>query len=305
VVHLPRDIVASSFYSDPKHSIIDPQRYAAWEEAQRPYRRAMVDAAAAADAYRSSGNLAAARCTLRILATAAADEAMTGSMSSNQAEYLRGWTVGALAIAFLKVRAADAATPEQDSAIRSWMGKAAAAARGYFQQRRQRGSEDGQNNHLCWAGLTAMSAGIATGDVELFAWGRSAYQDGVRRIQADGTLPLEMARGRRALHYHLFAIAPLVVMAELAAANGLDLYRAEDGALHRLVRRIVDGLRDDRFFVERAGADQDTSAREVVESDHLAWAVPYLRRFPTPELRSLLDQARLRPVLFLGGLPPP
>jgi len=53
----------------------------------------------------------------------------------------------------------------------------------------------------------------------------TTYKDGIDEIAADGTLPLEMGRGQRALHYHLFALAPLVTMAELAAANGEDRCR--------------------------------------------------------------------------------
>ena len=57
-----------------------------------------------------------------------------------------------------------------------------------------------------------------------FDWAMAAYDNGVNQIRPDGTLPLEMARGRRAFHYHLYALAPLVLLAEFGEANQLDLY---------------------------------------------------------------------------------
>ena len=60
-------------------------------------------------------------------------------------------------------------------------------------------------------------------------------------------------RGQRALHYHLFALEPLVTMAELASANGDDLYAYSNSRLHLLVARTVAGLADNQFFVDKAG----------------------------------------------------
>jgi poly(beta-D-mannuronate) lyase len=46
----------------------------------------------------------------------------------------------------------------------------------------------------------------------------------VGEIQASGVLMREMARAGMALHYHLYALAPLIMIAELGEANGMDLY---------------------------------------------------------------------------------
>jgi poly(beta-D-mannuronate) lyase len=42
----------------------------------------------------------------------------------------------------------------------------------------------------------------------------ASYDNGVLQIRPDGTLPQEMARGSRAPRYHLYALAPLVLLAE-------------------------------------------------------------------------------------------
>jgi hypothetical protein len=122
------------------------------------------------------------------------------------------------------------------------MAKVAGSTEEYFTQRHIKGTNDGTNNHYYWAGFAVMAAGIAADDRKLFDWGVSTYNEAMSRIQPDGTLPLEMARGQRALHYHVFALAPLTMMAEMGYANGLDLYNANNGALKRLIDVTAAGL---------------------------------------------------------------
>ena len=305
---LPVDITASDFYSDAKHSIVDAKRQAAYNEAKAQFTQVMRDAEAAADKFQQTGNAQAAACAMRILSAQAQANAMTGAMSSNQAQYVQNWTMGALAISYLKVRTAgpDAleATPAQMANVQDWMRKIGGQVEAYFQLRRESGKTDGQNNHLYWAGLAVMSVGIAANDRGLYDWGVGTYKDGVDRISADGTLPLEMARGQRALHYHLFALAPLVTMAALADANGQDLYSYNHNALHLLVSRSMAGLIDNHFFTAQAGAVQDTPEKGAIKPDDVEWVQPYVDRFPDPGIRLLLAKAGTAPYPYLGGLPP-
>ncbi|MFK5047780.1 alginate lyase family protein, partial [Klebsiella pneumoniae] len=69
---------------------------------------------------------------------------------------------------------------------------------------------DNFNNHAYWAGLAVTAAGVAANDRDLFDWGIGKYHLGAGQVTAQGTLPLEMARRGKALHYHLFALTPLV-----------------------------------------------------------------------------------------------
>ena len=302
---LPPDIAASDYYSDPKHSIIDPARYAAYNASAKRFRDTMRVVEAAADDFQSTGSRTAAECVLNILALNAGAGAMTGKMSSNQAYYLQGWTLGGLAIAWLKVRSAEPGSPADRQVVATWLKQVATSSMGYFDRGRAKGASDSRNNHYAWAGLAVMSAGIAADDSGLFNWGIGTYDDGLSRIQPDGTLPLEMARGKRALHYHLFALAPLVIMAEFGASNGLDLYTRDDGALTRLVNRAVAGLEDNKFFEEKAGIAQDTPASGKVKSDDVICLTPYLRRYPNADLSRLLQSVSLKPYGFVGGLQPP
>ena len=140
----------------------------------------------------------------------------------------------------------------------------------------------------------------------LYDWGLGTYTEAISRIVADGTLPLEMARGQRALHYHLFALAPIVMMAEYGEANGQDLYSERKGAVHLLVRRTMAGMLDNSYFAKQAGVAQDTPDKDKKEtkSNDVIWLVPYLARFPNETMNKELHSATLHPDNYLGGLPP-
>ena len=49
------------------------------------------------------------------------------------------------------------------------------------------------NNHGYWAGVDVAAAGIAADNQELFDWGIKEYDLYLGQVQADGSLPLEMA----------------------------------------------------------------------------------------------------------------
>ena len=306
---MPRDIVAYDYYSDSKHSVIDRTRQAAYEAASKPYGDVEESVERAADNFQRTGSREAAACAAQILFAQAQAKSMTGSMSSNQAYYVQNWALGALAVAWLKVRpAGDAAlglTPAQSAAINAWMKTVAGQVEDYFEHLHEKGAESGRNNHFYWAGFAVMAAGIAANDRSLYHWGSGTYTFGVDQIRPDGTLPLEMDRGQRALHYHLFALAPLVTMAELAQANGDGLYAWNHSRLELLVARTIAGLSDNHFFQEKSGVAQDTPDKGVIKGSDIAWLAPYARRFPNPNFTALLERVPAAPDRYLGGLPPP
>lgn len=112
-----------------------------------------------------------------------------------------------------------------------------------------------------------------------------------------------MNRGQMALHYHLYALAPLVMLAEFGEANGMDLYAERDYAIKRLVARCILGLQDPTFFQQKTGVPQVTTPK--IEGWEISWAQSYTRRFPDPKLSELLAQAQRLQDTTLGGLPPP
>lgn len=299
----PRDFATHSYYSDSHHSIIDPALKKSYDESVagiNEFSRAVVKAA---DSFQTTGSRAAAQCVASLLEGAAKQKSLAGAMQSNQASYVQGWSLGSFAVAYLKVRNSGAISAGQTRVITKWLKKLANDNADYYEERRKRSqSNDAYNNHLYWAGFAIGAAAIASDDRGLFHWAVNAYKQGAHDIRDDGTLPLEMDRGQRAFHYHVYALAPLIMIAELGEANGVDLYAERDYAIKRLVARCVAGLEDPGFFEQRTGTKQVTNPE--IEGWEISWAKPYTRRFPDAKISALLSKAPRLSYTSLGGLPP-
>lgn len=302
-VHLSADLTTDGFYSDSKSSVIDPVKWKAYVESSGPYKNLGDQAVAAADAYRTTGSRAAAQCVLKLLDSAQADGVFTGKMSSRQAYYVQGWVIGALAIAYLKVRETGLASPEETTTLSKWMKTVARQTMDYYDAARAKPGGDAQNNHLYWAGVEVGAIAIAADDRPLFDWAIATYHNGVDQITLEGTLPLEMRRGQRALHYHLYAIAPLVYLAEFGKDNGNDLFAAKDYSIKRLVNRSIAGLQGSGYFDKETGIKQD-APNGPPTAEAISWAKIYVKYFPDPAISALISQVSNLSYMYLGGLPP-
>ena len=291
-----RNITANRYYIDAASSVIDPVLKHQNELAAKPLEDYLRNFSRMTDLYTRSGAKTVAACAVDWLDAWAQGEAMLGNMSSSQAEYHRKWTLAGLALNYLKIRDDAALDPARKQHVEAWLRKLGYAVRPFFDE-----GKHTRNNHLYWVGLAVTAVAVASDDHTLFDWGVGVYREGIRQITPEGTLPLEMARRSRAVHYHNFAMAPLVMSAEIGEVNGLPLYAESDGALHRLVVRTVSGMMDPSYFERAAKAKQEKPPRGGV----LAWAEPYLKRFPDAGLpREWKEQiARARPVTYptLGG----
>ena len=292
-----------SYYIDKNHSVIDPKKLEAYQQATDASTHLGQYATLAADAYLDKGSRAAARCVYSLLDAAAEAKAWTGKMPSNNGVYNQNWLLSGTAIAYLKVRPSGLGTPAEDAEIQKWFRQLAGRVRDYFDDSILRPGSDGWNNHFYWAGLAVAAEGIADDDKSGFKWGIDAYRAGVGRILTDGSLDAEMGRAQRAVHYHLYALGPLIILAELGEANGLDLYAEDKGAIHRLVNFCGSILENPTLLEKRTGVPQVAS--KPWKGQEIGWAVPYVRRFPNSKLSVLIAQAPWVGFWQWGGAPPP
>ena len=299
--HLTPDLTTDSFYSDAKGSIIDPVKWKAYQESSGPVKKLGQDAVDAADAYQATGSRQAAECVLKLEKTAAHDNALTGKMSSNQAYFVQGWVVGALGIALLKVRDSGVIDKADTKLLTDWMKMVSKQTMSYYEERLAK-SPNG-NNHLYWAGVQVGAIAIAANDRKLFDWALMTYRNGIKQITPEGTMAEEMRRGQRALHYHLYAAAPLAYIAEFGEDNGIDLYAENNGAMKRLVDRSIQGLEGSGYFDKATGIKQDLPDG-APSAEAIGWAKVYVHRFPDPAISKLLSEAPSLGYMYLGGLPP-
>ena len=249
-----RDLDLARYYADGVGSVVDPIKKAEHEAATRPVRewlnRVVKSADSALRAGASAERSAHARCASEWLVRWATGRALLGTMTSKQAEAEQRWTLAGAALAYLKVKALLEA--RKRTAIEAWLGELADTSAAAFAA-----SGAKHNNHAYWLALGQGATAIATGRDDLWLAARATMLEAAREIAADGTLPLELARGQRALHYHAFAAMPLVTLALLAESRGEEWTALGDRALERLVRVTAQGLADPRLFDRLANATQE------------------------------------------------
>jgi poly(beta-D-mannuronate) lyase len=245
-----RDIKAQGYYTDAKSSVVDEDKRRQNAEMVKPLNDYLRQIATWSD---GGGDA----CAAAWLAAWAKGGALLGEMvhvNNDQSDYMRQWELDGAAMVYLKVKRA--ATPEQQAAIDPWLIEIAKRNLDYWNNPKKH-----RNNHYYWTGVGVLAAGIATGNAALLEQGKAVYLKGLGDIEADGTLPMEMARGEKALHYHNYALAPLVVMAEIGShATGEDWYGWRDHRLDLLAERVLSGWRDNSWFAEKAGVPQEKLA---------------------------------------------
>ncbi len=258
-----RDLKLERFYQDSAGSVVDPAKMEGHKAETAPLTAFVGFITKQADRANSqrSSPIETAKCALSWIRGWAEGGAYLGAMDSKQAEAQRKWDLAGTALAYVKLKRF--ATADDRAAIEPWLVKWADAARAHFDDAGIK-----RNNHWYWMGLGAAAVGLATSQDKYWQMAKEIFADASKDIAADGTLPLELERKARALHYHVFALQPLVVMAEMAAARGEDWYAMNDGALHRLVAKTVEGLKDPSVFDKLAGVAQE---RPVKSGYGWAW----------------------------------
>lgn len=163
-----------------------------------------------------------------------------------------------------------------------------------------------RNNHLYLRDSVDMAWGALTGDDALFRRGFRSFEVALEEMRADGSLPLEVQRGARALWYQRHAVASLVAIAEMAAVQGHDLWGLDRNgrSLHAAVGFLLDGL-DDPTIVwpyARANVSPGPFANYRVQDlgfmrtrghgrHYMAWVEAYRARFPQREESRRLAKA--------------
>ncbi len=204
--------------------------------------------------------------------------------------------------------------PEVRARIDAWLARLVEAARARLGDRRLH-EPSARNNHAYLAASAVMAWGALVGDAAAFAVGPSVFRRALADMRADGSLPLETARGARALWYQRQAVASLVTIAELAALQGHDLYALEiDGrSLHAAIRFLLDAIDEPARVARYAAANrnpgpspdwrrQDLSflERRGHGRHYMAWVEFYRARFPDRP-----ETARLEALLWRAGDPRP
>ena len=262
----------------------DPTGYA---QAVKPMRDYIAKLNHAAD----SGQWA---CTMDLLDAWARADALMGPITGYQGYYERSWAGTDFALVEWRLPAeVRHANPGRLNAINQWLEHIAVATRDADAINHL------HNNLVYWAGLNLVATGTVAHRPELIDAGLARAREGIRDIRPDGSLEREVKRGDRALHYHTFALIPLVFTAELARQQHIDLYQENGRAIGRLVDLVTDAVIDPASFAKITPVKQKLFPWTF--QDELAWMEPYYAHTRDPRLPALIAPRRPISEWRLGG----
>ena len=254
--------------------------------ATRPYTAFEHRITAGMNQYIATSNHAEAQCALAQLDTWAQSNALLDYPPRSQSWYQVEWTLGSAAITTSVLVNDPTLDPAQLHRVITWLD---AVSRKDLTFERP---ED-MNNHHYWRALAATATGVVASDDTLFHYGITTYKDAIAELDPAGAFPREMARHENAIHYQGFALTPLILIAEFASRQNIDLYAYQSH--HRTIRDAI-------LFYGRAVADptlvkpytSDPQNNDPHPNDFAAFNF-YAARFPTETLPLSIADALQQP----------
>jgi poly(beta-D-mannuronate) lyase len=292
--------MSEPFYTDGAFSVPDPARLAADTEASRPLREWLDAIQRPTERWVALRDPAQADCALRQIEAWAEARALLGHFN-RQGAYHRKWALAGAAIAYLAVRDASVATPDRQARIGAWFAEVAYPVAGFYERpppRSPQAASELLNNHIAWAGLAVAAAGVAGGDRSLLRWGMARGETFLAQVTPEGANPQELARGRMALHYHLFSLQAAAALARIGEAAGEPLSPEGRAALDRFARFTHAGALDPTRIAALAGMAQ---SRLVGDRPWLADAQGLEVWVGDPAIRASLQPFRPYRARWLGG----
>ena len=250
--------------------------------------------------YLDSGQSSYLNCTMSWLTAWAEADALRGQVQSHTGKSMRKWALGSLASAYLQLKSSSSdplrLAPSSARKVEDWFGRLADQVVEDWRDQPLRKV----NNHEYWAAWSVMAVAVILDRQDLFDWSVSQYRIAAGQIDERGFLPNELARDTRALFYHNYALPPLAMIAAFAQANGVPLIEEGDGALHRLARRVMDGVERPEAFREITGSDQNLE--DLNRSSKYSWLEPYCWMTEcSPLMRRRLEEFRPINTYRMGG----
>jgi poly(beta-D-mannuronate) lyase len=213
-----------------------------------------------------------ADCALSWMHEWAERNAMLKLDVSAQGEAIRKWFLATISSHYIQIKTQYIIDKNRKQTIEKWLDKLAKQVMIDYPAKSDQISRN--NNHKYWAAWSVMITGIALNNRSYYKYGIQNFKKAMKQVTEDGALPLELKRKSMAFHYHLFALLPLVMIAETAKENGYNLYKYNNNALLKLINFTLNDLdNNQRKTTELTAIDQNLD--RAVNSGQLAWLVPY------------------------------
>ena len=271
---LPHKVSSIAFYTDSKGSVVDPVLYQRFVE----LRRVVVDEeeylATQSTRYiqaNPTARVAIAQCLRSHLVKFAKDDAFTGSDDIRGGGAVRLMSVTPL-LTYLLIRDAGGIEPKNHEELRAWILRLMDRLLSLENEFKY------DNNIEDWTAAAFALGAVALNRHELLDHAVAVAERKSRMVDADGFLPLEMARGRMAVEYSLSATQALSIIVSVEEANGRDILSELIGdGLVRMMRRMVLVINDPTSFL-RFTDTSEAIAKEHFDRQNMGWLEIYYRK---------------------------
>jgi len=257
------DFNTVSFYTDAHHSKADPALKEEEKSDTKPVKVFEHGVAKDASAF-TQGDSAAGDCALSWLSDWASKGAFLGKMGSGQAYDTQKWLLASVALSYGRVQ--QRASAQDAAQIEKWLKALADRVITFTEQ-----TPKMRNNHYYWQGLAVTTVGAITHEKTYLDFGNQVFDTAMGQISDDGSLPLELKRGKKAARYHAFAAGALVMMSSILDRNSPQLDKLVDYTFH--------AMSDSSAVEAKAGA-----AQEPLRPVDVEWLRIYLRRHSNPQM---------------------
>lgn len=296
----PRELRYNSIYIDRDEglSIVDPDAQTKYKKKIKNIELYEKNIQAEVNRLIAKQSLKSAYCAVEWLETWAKNDGMLTRDTNFQGEAVRKWFLATIASHYYILDQYVNIPDATKIIIEEWINKLAQIVIQDYSIHPKRNSR--HNNHIYWAAWSVMIASAVLNNEEYFKWALKHARKGVREIQRNGVLPRELTRKRKAFTYHVFAAAPLIMIAETAKKNDINLYNQNNGSLHRLVSLIITELNyKQSALTALTGQKQDIT--NTITPYSLAWLEVYHSRFPSSRTKKWINKLAPMKSRRLGG----
>lgn len=286
------DLLLPSRYGDDgaERDDVDPVAAAAYDAAVADISAFERGAVKLIDQYCKSGRADVFSCISEWLDAWASASALTTTVTNSSGKAVRKWTLASVASAYVRLTHSvssplSAADAGKRGRIDSWLSSLAALVVSDYSDR----DPATYGNHDYWAAWAVLATAVCRDRQDLYLWALERYQSFRLQLTVNGYLPIELARGKKALQYHNFALQPLVMIAAFARSNSTDLLSC--GSLDQLVSVVMRNISDPSAISIASGYAQDMT---FATASNLAWLDVYATlRAPEPVVARPLYATRL------------
>ncbi|MBB3394996.1 MULTISPECIES: alginate lyase family protein [unclassified Rhizobium] len=247
---------------DSSKSSIDDDALAARDKTVQPIRNSirLLTNIAYAGSNSSLVTQARAECVLHNIDRWASAKALT-DMRTVDAYLSRDRWVAEIALAVRSASKHVELSSERKALYSTWFSTLARDTIDAYSLRL--GPKSKTNNHRYWAGLSVAAVGFLVDNSDFKTWGKTSFEIGACQVDDRGFLPAELARGEKALDYHVYALRPLAAIIKLASDSGEPLHSKCLDRFKRLTAMTRAALQDPTQFERVAGQRQSTISSEA------------------------------------------